>query len=156
MTPKWSGDHPRMSGEHPGTRSGLWESMGSSPHERGAPRTEAIQDLCERDHPRMSGEHQGEDDGLADAIFIAAAPTDIAALLAEVERLRAQVQREAAVKALREAADNMDARANKNELIALADRWEGYYTGVRSSILNESSALRARADRMETEKLLLD
>ena len=68
----------------------------------------------------------------------------------------AQVQREAAVKALREAADDMDARANKNELIALADRWEGYYTGVRSSILNESSALRARADRMETEKLLLD
>ena len=44
---------------------------------------------------------QGEDDGLADAIFIAAAPTDIAALLAEVERLRAQVQREAAEPHLR-------------------------------------------------------
>ena len=65
------------------------------------------------------------------------------------EAKRAQVQREAAVKALREAADDMDARANKNELIALADRWEGYYSGVRSSILNETSALRARADRME-------
>ena len=67
-----------------------------------------------------------------------------------------QVQREAAVKALREAADNMDARANKNELIALADRWEGYYSGVLSSILKETSALRARADRIEAEKLLLD
>ena len=61
----------------------------------------------------------------------------------------AQVKREAAVKALREAADDMDARANTNELIARADRWEGYYSGVRSSILNETSALRARADRME-------
>ena len=65
------------------------------------------------------------------------------------DRWLAQVQREAAVKALREAADDMDAKANKNELIALADRWEGYYSGVRSSILNETSALRARADRME-------
>ena len=59
-----------------------------------------------------------------------------------------QVQREAAVKALREAADDMDARANKNGLIAGADRWEGYYSGVLSSILKETSALRARADRM--------
>ena len=50
----------------------------------------------------------------------------------------AQVRREAAVKALREAADDMDARANNDELIARADRWGGYYTGVRSSILNES------------------
>ena len=72
------------------------------------------------------------------------------------DRWLAQVQREAAVKALREAADNMDARTNKNELIARADRWEGYYSGVLSSIMKESSALRARADRMETEKLLLD
>ena len=65
------------------------------------------------------------------------------------EAKRAQARREAAVKALREAADDMDARANTNELIARADRWEGYYSGVRSSILNETSALRARADRME-------
>ena len=65
------------------------------------------------------------------------------------EAKRAQVRREAAVKALREAADDMDARANQSELIARADRWEGYYSGVRSSILNETSALRARADRME-------
>ena len=68
----------------------------------------------------------------------------------------AQVRREAAVKALMEAADDMDARANKNGLIAGADRWEGYYSGVLSSILKETLALRARADRMETEKLLLD
>ena len=67
-----------------------------------------------------------------------------------------QVQREAAVKALREAADDMDARANKNGLIAGADRWEGHYSGVLSSILKETSALRARADRIEAEKLLLD
>ena len=65
------------------------------------------------------------------------------------DRWLAQVKREAAVKALREAADDMDARANQSELIARADRWEGYYSGVRSSILNETSALRARADRME-------
>ena len=61
----------------------------------------------------------------------------------------AQVQREAKVQALREAADDMDARANKNGLIARGARWEGYYSGVLSSILNETSALRARADRME-------
>ena len=34
---------------------------------------------------------QGEDDGLADATFIAEAPSDLAALLAEVERLRGQI-----------------------------------------------------------------
>ena len=65
------------------------------------------------------------------------------------EAKRAQARREAAVKALREAADDMDARANKNELIARADRWGGYYSGVRSSILYEEAALRHRADRME-------
>ena len=53
------------------------------------------------------------------------------------DRWLAQVRREAKIEALREAADDMDARANKNELIALADRW-GYYSGVRSSILNET------------------
>ena len=65
------------------------------------------------------------------------------------DRWLEQVKREAKVEALREVADDMDARANKNELIALADRWEGYYSGVRSSILNETSALRARADSLE-------
>lgn len=35
---------------------------------------------------------QGEDDGLADATFIAHAPSDLAALLAEVERLRGQIE----------------------------------------------------------------
>lgn len=35
---------------------------------------------------------QGEDDGLADATFIAEAPSDLAALLAEVERLRGQIE----------------------------------------------------------------
>ena len=61
----------------------------------------------------------------------------------------AQVRREAAVKALREAADDMDARANKNELIARADRYEGFYAGVRASLQNEESYLRVRAERME-------
>ena len=68
----------------------------------------------------------------------------------------AQVRREAKVQALREAADDMDARANKNGLIAGADRWEGYYSGVLSSILKETSALRDRAEQIEAEKLLLD
>ena len=35
---------------------------------------------------------QGEDDGLADATFIAHAPSDLAALVAEVERLRGQIE----------------------------------------------------------------
>ena len=35
---------------------------------------------------------QGEDEGLADATFIAHAPSDIAALIAEVERLRGQIE----------------------------------------------------------------
>ena len=60
-----------------------------------------------------------------------------------------QIQREAKVQALREAADDMNARANGNELIARAERYEGFYAGIRASILNEESALRARADRLE-------
>ena len=59
-----------------------------------------------------------------------------------------QVKREAKVEALREAADDMYARANKNELIARADRYEGFYAGIRASILNETSALRDRAEQI--------
>ena len=41
--------------------------------------------------PIAEGIGQGEDDGLADAEFIAHAPSDLAALVAEVERLRGQI-----------------------------------------------------------------
>ena len=61
----------------------------------------------------------------------------------------AGIRREAAVKALREAADDMDARANGSELIRKAERWKGYYLGVLSSILYEEAAIRHRADRLE-------
>lgn len=54
-----------------------------------------------------------------------------------------------AAKALRDAADDIAARANGSALIANADRWGGYYHGMRSGMQNEEQALRIRADRLE-------
>lgn len=53
--------------------------------------------------------------------------------------------------ALRDAANDLNARANGPELIAAADRWAGYYSGVRTAIQNEETALRLRAGRIEEE-----
>ena len=70
-------DHPRMRGEHTSRLCSLWQSLGSSPHARGAPRAcrhaacqAGIIPACagststprwsattRRDHPRMRGEH---------------------------------------------------------------------------------------------------
>ena len=71
-------DHPRMRGEHTSRLCSLWQSLGSSPHARGAPRAcrhaacqAGIIPACagststprwsattRRDHPRMRGEHR--------------------------------------------------------------------------------------------------
>ena len=52
---------------------------------------------------------QGDDDGLADATFIAHAPSDLAALVAEVERLRGQID---AAKALHKPLDALNTNSN--------------------------------------------
>ena len=71
-------DHPRMRGEHTSRLCSLWQSLGSSPHARGAPRAcrhaacqAGIIPACagststprwsattRRDHPLMRGEHR--------------------------------------------------------------------------------------------------
>ena len=76
---RYAGDHPRMCGEHYGSRSGGMSALGSSPHVRGARNysvtgagfngiipacagsTQLPICLCigDRDHPRMCGEHFG-------------------------------------------------------------------------------------------------
>lgn len=71
------------------------------------------------------------------------------AALDALAALVAAREAQAAAKALREAADDMNARRNGPELIAAADRWGGYYSGVRTAIGNEETALRLRADRIE-------
>lgn len=58
---------------------------------------------------------------------------------------------EVAAKALRDAADDIAARANDSALITNADRWGGYYHGMRSGMQNEEQALRIRADRLEDQ-----
>lgn len=50
---------------------------------------------------------------------------------------------------LREAADDLHARANGPALIRAVDRWGGYYGGVWTAMQNEESALRLRADAIE-------
>ena len=74
------------------------------------------------------------------------------------ERLREDFQRgltahDARVKAeaLKVAANDVAARANGPELIAAADRWGGYYSGVRTAMQNEESTLRETADRFKQE-----
>ena len=73
-------DHPRMRGEHLTVSASMTETVGSSPHARGAPgrlgaclRADGIIPACAgstgarmprvlacRDHPRMRGEHENE------------------------------------------------------------------------------------------------
>lgn len=59
----------------------------------------------------------------------------------------AQVAAQAKAEALREAADDINARRNEPQLIALDDRWGGYYAGIRTAMENEEFALRDLADR---------
>lgn len=55
------------------------------------------------------------------------------------------VRQEERERTLREASDDIAARANGPELIAAADKWGGYYSGVRTAMQNEEAALRLRA-----------
>ena len=68
------------------------------------------------------------------------------------EAERAQVQREAAAKALREAADELNKSASRplGPMVHIRD------IGLRDGLMKCWSLLHARADWMETEKLLLD
>ena len=67
----------------------------------------------------------------------------------EFDRWLAAHDAQVAAKAVRDAADDIAARANGSALIANADRWGGYYHGMRSGMQNEEQALRIRADRIE-------
>lgn len=66
-----------------------------------------------------------------------------AALEAAAPALRAQ--------ALRDAADDIERRSSEHALIVAADKWGGYYGGVRAAAQNEAANLRARADEMEAK-----
>ncbi|WP_432789262.1 hypothetical protein QYM46_13060 [Brevibacterium sp. K11IcPPYGO002] len=66
---------------------------------------------------------------------------------ADAERGIAKIKADA----LREAADDLNARANGPSLIESADKWAGWYGGVRAAMQSEESALRLRADRIEEE-----
>ena len=66
---------------------------------------------------------------------------------ADAERGIAKIKADA----LREAADNLNARANGPSLIESADKWAGWYGGVRAAMQSEESALRLRADWIEEE-----
>ena len=50
-------DHPRIRGEHAGSRSGPMGGAGSSPHTRGARDLEGDSPTLFADHPRIRGEH---------------------------------------------------------------------------------------------------
>ena len=76
-TNAWTKDHPRMCGEHLGSRCSCCSTWGSSPHVRGTPTITSViqsddgiipacagntghgtrQTAVRRDHPRMCGEH---------------------------------------------------------------------------------------------------
>ena len=64
---------------------------------------------------------------------------------AEFDRMNAEVERAAAVRALEEAADGIESRRNEPGLVHLDVRYAGYYTGIRSGMESDSKALRARA-----------
>lgn len=66
----------------------------------------------------------------------------VTAALVEVETsIRAQ--------ALREYAAEVNNRSNGPELIAAADKYAGYYSGLRAAMQNEELVLRHRADCIE-------
>ena len=50
-------DHPRIRGEHDGTKTAQLTDTGSSPHTRGARVSKFSRVHCDWDHPRIRGEH---------------------------------------------------------------------------------------------------
>ena len=56
-------DHPRIRGEHRRPSPTSKQSVGSSPHTRGAPHVLAFRQAFRRDHPRIRGEHAGPQPG---------------------------------------------------------------------------------------------
>lgn len=69
----------------------------------------------------------------------------------EFDRMIAAIEREAAARALEEAADAIDSRRNEPGLVHLDVRYAGYYTGIRSGMESDSKALRARAAEIREE-----
>lgn len=76
-----------------------------------------------------------------------ATPVEDPERAAEARRGIAKIEADA----LRKAADDLNARANRPSLIGSADKWAGWYGGVRAAMQSEESALRLRADRIEEE-----
>lgn len=64
----------------------------------------------------------------------------------------AEVEREAAARALDLAADEIESRRNVPGLVYLDVRYAGYYTGIRSGMESDSKALRARAAEIREGK----
>ena len=71
---------------------------------------------------------------------------------AEFDRMIAEVERAAAVRALEEAADGIESRRNEPGLVHLDVRYAGYYTGIRSGMESDSKALRVRAEAYRQER----
>ena len=71
---------------------------------------------------------------------------------AEFDRMIAEVERAAAVRALEEAADGIESRRNEPGLVHLDVRYAGYYTGIRSGMESDSKALRVRAAEIRGAK----
>ncbi len=63
-----------------------------------------------------------------------------------------EIERAAAVRALEEAADEIESRRNVPGLVYLDVRYAGYYTGIRSGMESDSKALRARAAEIREGK----
>ena len=57
-SPSKQADHPRIRGEHDHVLVGVVESLGSSPHTRGAPWPGPAHRAGPGDHPRIRGEHR--------------------------------------------------------------------------------------------------
>ena len=72
---------------------------------------------------------------------------------AQYDRMIAAIEREAAAKALEEAADGIESRRNEPGLVHLDVRYAGYYTGIRSGMESDSKALRVRAAEIREGKL---
>lgn len=68
------------------------------------------------------------------------------------DELIASIEREAAVAALREAADGIESRRNEPGLVHLDVRYAGYYAGLRSGLESDTKALRARAAEIREGK----
>lgn len=75
--------------------------------------------------------------------------TAVSESMAAADKALSEARREGQIEALREVADDINSRVNDPFLITAADKWAGYYSGIRTAMQVEESALRSLADRIE-------